>query len=40
MQELTSLYVIRKDSQFKELFEVENHIRDENIPINKATLNK
>lgn len=34
MMELTSLYVIRKDAQFKEMFEVDLHMRDENIPVN------
>ena len=34
MMELTSLYVIRKDNQFKEMFEVDLHMRDENMPVN------
>jgi hypothetical protein len=36
MQELTSLYVIRKDNKFKDLFEVDSHMRDENMPVNKT----
>ena len=31
MAELTSLYVVRKDNDFKELFEVDMHLNDENF---------
>lgn len=37
LSELTSLYVIRKDRQFRELFEVDSHLGDENC-VSQRTL--
>ena len=37
LSELTSLYVIRKDREFRELFEVDSHLSDENC-VSQRTL--